>query len=413
MLRREDRSNPFVYGRVLSPEDAACARPDYEATILATVRDRGRLALVGDRRLGKSTLIERTLAMHDEPSLRVDFHGVYSFDDLVHRFAEALDTYVRARSPLAKRVTPWLREVGLGLESIRVSFRGVEASFSTRPPTDHLVRLLGYVAEVAKRQPFALFIDELQDVRERLPAREGEAALGILRAEIQRLRIPCFFAGSARLSFVGLFTSERSPFFESARLLEIKPIPDAQFRAFLVQQFRSRDVTLPEATAALLLTVGGDSPNDVQHLAHETFNAASGARVEPEAIGAALAKILADITPLAEQRLESLTVRQQRVLFTVALFEHLGAGTREFHSLAGVDSQSAIVKAVAPGLDGPDPMVEKIGSRYRVRSRYLRLWLASRRRTIQALIPVLRDDEAYRGALRRVCPELPEDLPPP
>lgn len=412
MARKDDRSNPFVYGRVLSPDDAACARPDYEATILATVRDKGRLALVGDRRLGKSTLIERTLAARGEPSLRVDFHAVYSFDDLVHRFAEALDAYLRARSPLAKRVTPWLREVGLGLESIRVSFQGTEASFSTRPPTDHLVRLLGYVGEVAKRKPFALFIDELQDVRERLPAREGEAALGILRAEIQRLRIPCFFAGSARLSFIGLFTSERSPFFESARLLEVKPIPAATFRAFLVEQFRTRGLALAERAAALLLDIGGDSPNDVQHLAHETFNAATGARVAPEAIGAALGKILADITPLAEQRLESLTVRQQRVLFAVALFEHLGAGTREFHALAGVDAQSAIVKAVAPGLDGPDPMIEKLGSRYRVRSRYLRLWLATRRRTIQALIPVLRDDDAYRAAVRRVCPQLPEDLRP-
>lgn len=55
---------------MLAREDSACARPEYERAILATVRDKGRLALVGDRRLGKSTLIERTLASRAEPTLR-------------------------------------------------------------------------------------------------------------------------------------------------------------------------------------------------------------------------------------------------------------------------------------------------------------------------------------------------------
>lgn len=64
-----------------------------------------------------------------------------------------------------------------------------------RTPTDHLARLLGYVGEIAKRPEFALFIDELQDVRDGLPEREGDAVLGLLRSELQRLRIPCFFAG--------------------------------------------------------------------------------------------------------------------------------------------------------------------------------------------------------------------------
>jgi hypothetical protein len=406
----DHRPNPFVYGRVLAREDAACARPEYERAILTTVRDKGRLALVGDRRLGKSTLIERTLASRAEPTLRVDFHGVLSFDDLVHRFAESLEELLRQRSFVAKHVVPWLREVGLGLESIKLGFKGAEVALSTRVPTDQLVRLLGYVAAIAKRQSFCLFIDEFQEIQDRLPPKEGEAALGILRSEIQRLRIPCFFAGSARLSFISLFTAERSPFFESARLLEIKPIPEGQFQSYLIAQFRRCSLTLSAEQAKSLLAIGADSPNDVQHLAHEAFNACTGKVIEGAQIGAALAKILGDITPFAEHHVDSLTLRQQRVLFIVALFEQLGAGTREFHTLAGANAQSAIVKAVAPGLLGLDPLLEKVGSRYRVRSRYLRLWLATRKRQVQALIPQLRDDERYAAALMQVCPRLPAEL---
>lgn len=92
--------------------------------------------------------------------------------------------------------------------------------------------------------------------------REGDAVLGVLRSEIQHLDIPCFFAGSARESFRGMFMSETSPFFESARLLEIGPIPSEDFQKFLREQFArgGRRVT-PEASS-LLLAVGGESPND-------------------------------------------------------------------------------------------------------------------------------------------------------
>src|SRR6202048_4775188 len=108
---------------------------------------------------------------------------------MVHRAAEDLERFVRELSPIARKVTPWLREVGLGIQDIKLSYHGVGAALSTRMPTDHLKRLLGYVAEIAKRRSFSLFIDELQDVAERLDPREGEAILGLLRSELQRMRI--------------------------------------------------------------------------------------------------------------------------------------------------------------------------------------------------------------------------------
>jgi hypothetical protein len=70
----------------------------------------------------------------------------------------------------------------------------------------------------------------------------------------------------------------------------------------------------------------------------------------------------------------------------------------------------AIVKAVASGPSGLDPLLGKVGSRYRVRSRYLRLQLATRKRQIQALIPPPRDDERYAQTLIYVCSRLPAEL---
>jgi hypothetical protein len=402
--------NPFVYGRVLRREDAACARPAYDTAILNAVRDRGRLALAGDRRLGKSTLIERTHEAKGYPLLRWDFHKVLSIDDLVRRAAEDLDAFVRDLSPIARRVTPWLREVGLGIADIRLTFHGAGAALSVRAPTDHLKRLLGYLAQLAKRRTFSLFIDELQDVRDQLPAPQADAVLGLLRSELQRIRIPCFFAGSARESFRGVFMSESSPLFESARLLEVEPIPVADFSAFLRRQFQSGGFELSPQAADVLLAIGGESPNDVQHLAHETWNVSVRKPVGGQELNRALDKILKDHTPVGEAWLALLTKRQTRVLVATALYEHLGYATEEFLAAAGEPQGAAVVGALKPCVQSREPIVEKVASRYRVRSRYLRLWLCTQRHLVQELVPTLRSDAAYQSALRRVCRQLPDDL---
>ena len=410
MSRASIRRNPFIYGRVLNAEDAACDRPAYESAILDAIKNKGRLALVGDRRLGKSSLVERTLEGRKEPLLRWDFQKVLSVEDLVRRAAEDLDTFVRGLSPIARRVTPWLREVGIGIESIRLSYHGAQAALSVGAPTDHLKRLLGYLSQVAARRPFSLFIDELQDVRDRLPEREGEAVLGLLRSELQRLKAPCFFAGSSRESFRGLFMSETSPFFESARLIEVEPIPIENFRHYLVAQFATGGFELSREAAAVMLSLGGESPNDVQHLAHEAWNFSVRKTTGAQELGLAIEKILADVSPMGEAWLALLTKRQTRALLATAFFEHLGASTVDFMRSAGVNKSGAISGALKPCANGREPIVEKLGSRYRVRSRYLRLWLCTRRHLAQELIPCLRDDAAYQAALRQVCPSVPDDL---
>ncbi len=409
----EDRRrvpNPFVYGRVLGGQDAACPRPAYETAILDSIRNRGRLALAGDRRLGKSTLIERTHQTHGHAFLRWDFQSVLSVDDLVRRAAEDLESFIRSLSLLARRITPWLREAGIGVENIRLSYHGVQASIRTTIPTDHLKRLLGYVSEIAKRRAFSLFIDEIQDARDFLAQREGDAVLGVLRSELQRIPIPCFYAGSARESFRGLFVSDVSPFFESARLIELDPIRIDDFSAFICAQFEKGRFEISVEAVNVLLGIGGDSPNDVQHLAHETWNFALRKAIGAPEIGRALEKILSDHTALGEAWLSQLTKRQRRVLLAIAFYEHLGYATEEFLAAAGARSGASVISALRPCVQGRQPILEKVGSRYRVRSRYLRIWLVMQRHLAQELIPPLREERMYHDAVRRVCPPLAIDL---
>jgi hypothetical protein len=402
--------NPFVYGRILSVNDAACPRRRYEKAILETARNQGRLALVGDRRLGKSSLVERTLESHKIPVLRWDFQKVLSLEDLIRRAAEDLDRFIGSLSPIARRVTPWLREVGIAIQEIRLSYHGLGATLSTHVPTDHLKRLLSVLLKISSRKSFCLFIDELQDIKDRLPEREGEAVLGILRGDLQHLKAPVFYAGSSRESFRRIFTSDSSPFFESARLLEIEPFPAEDLLKFLITQFARTGVSLAPETALLILSIGGDSPNDVQHLAHEVWNFKTAKSIGTAEIKFAVAKILKDVAPVGETWAANLTRRQMRALLAAALYDHLGSGTEEFMRAVGVDKTGAIPGVFKPCVGGPDPIVEKIGSHYRIRSRFLKLWLASQRHLIQEMIPTLREDARYQATLRQVCSGLFTDF---
>ena len=51
---------------------------------------------------------------------------------MVHRAAEDLERFVRELSPIARKVTPWLREVGLGIQHIKLCYHGVGAALSRR-----------------------------------------------------------------------------------------------------------------------------------------------------------------------------------------------------------------------------------------------------------------------------------------
>lgn len=403
--------NPFVYGRVLTAKDAACVRADLEARVLAAIRDNARIALVGDRRMGKSSLVHRTLEAAGVPMLRLSYHEVVDMGDLILRTVTDFERLLRERSVVAKKLAPWLKEIGLDVREIRASFAGVELSGGLGVPTDHLKRVFGLIRDAASRDGFVLFIDELQDVCDRLPEQVGRAALAIIRDEVQQMPdTPVFFAGSARDSFTLLFSSPASPLFEHATLVHVEAIPTPDLAAFIRAAF-AKAHGIEEDAVHLILTIAGDSPNDVQRLCHETWNEhlAANAAANRASVQAAFGKVLKDFTPLGEKWLSDLSTKQQRIVFTVAFMEHAGASTREFMEFAGVRNPGETPKALGAISQGKEALIEKVGSKYRFRSRYARLWFALRSYQVQGLIPALRTPDVYRRRVGELLPEFPLD----
>lgn len=403
--------NPFVYGRILTAADAACPRPELEERVRRAVQDDARLALVGDRRVGKSSLVQRTLEEAGVPMLRISYHEVLDLTDVTMRTLFELDRFLRERSAVAKRVTPWMREVGLAVRELSAEIGGVGVSVSTALEANHLKQVFGHIRDAAKRGPMSVFIDELQDLRDRLPEKEGNAALAIIRDEVQQMaKCPVFFAGSARESFTLLFTSDASPFYLQGILVPVEAIPAAELQKFIGNQFSKGEGIEPDAIS-LILQIAGDSPNDVQLLCHETWaeHLASSGPANTKTVKRAFEKVLRDMTPYGEKWLSDLTTKQQRIVMAVGFLEHLGASTREFMELAAIRNPGDVERALASTTKGNEALLEKVGSRYRFRSRFARLWFVLRAYRVQALLPLLRSPEAYRVRLAGILPVLAGD----
>ena len=94
------------------------------------------------------------------------------------------------------------------------------------------------IGRASRWRPLVVFFDEFQEIVENLEERESRHLLGVLRAEIQRhTRVAYLFAGSARGSMLELFTAERSHFYQSATILDVGPIPQADMAKFFKKQF--------------------------------------------------------------------------------------------------------------------------------------------------------------------------------
>ena len=77
--------NPFVYGQVLIPGKPFCSRPQLESSVLEAAVHQQRIVLLGERRMGKSSLVEHTLTRADRVLVAVDLRGLDSVEDCIDR----------------------------------------------------------------------------------------------------------------------------------------------------------------------------------------------------------------------------------------------------------------------------------------------------------------------------------------
>ena len=346
--------NPFQFGRELGTEELVDRTAEVEE-VMRTVRQGGKLFVIGPRRYGKTSILktaEDRLLAEGAVVLRYNAESFPTFDLLVARIVADAAKHLkgnveRAGEQVRKLFTRLRPEVSFNVTDLEWTVKLGAAEADTE---DHhvalLVEALDGVERLAQAQPknraVGLIIDEFQKIAEI----GGQGAEAQLRAAIQQhKRTGYVFAGSKTRLLTAMTLDAARPFYRLGSLRFIGPVPRADFLEFLRTKFsESRfKVVEKEDPLALILTLAEEVPYNVQLLAHACWEQLRGGATTNEralteaVVRQALERVVRQYDPFYTQLWNGLTAIQQKTL-TAAL------------AADGINLQSMkMVKAVGKG----------------------------------------------------------------
>ncbi len=368
-------NNPFRYGRVVQ-DDAFCPRPEPLKRIAGFVRAAQNASIQGERRMGKTSLaLAAARSVKGCRILYADLLGIRTAGDFCKRVAAAAgrleqgDSFLRRTLRLLARLRPSLKvDPSTGDTVVSVDVRALD-------PADSVDAVFDMIAEHARSMKLCVVLDEFQDV---LDVEGADALVAQMRGRIQFLTDACFlFLGSVRNRMYDLFASPESPFFKSALLFEVGPIPDEEFIPFLRRKFEAGGRRADDAFLRSVLDRAQRTSGDVQQLCHALWDSTGpGDALDEAAMGRALQSVYAQEGAFYASQLRLLTAFQERVLSAVAAAGEVETLSSSFMEAAGSANRSSVKKALARLVEIEALFLRE--GRYRFVNPFFRLWLLSR-----------------------------------
>lgn len=229
--------NPFITSGYVSPK-YFCDREQESAELIMDVEGRNNKVMISPRRMGKTGLI---LHCFNQPVLRDNFYcffiDIYSTLNLSDFIVLLGNKICEVLKPKGKNAVETFLRIVRSLE-FRVSFDTLgqlEASFGIgdiKDPQRTLDEIFSYINSSDKRCVVA--IDEFQQIS-KYPETHTEA---LLRTHVQHCTNASFiFAGSQRHMLQNMFFSASKPFYHSASVMSLKPIPLEKYSEFIIRHF--------------------------------------------------------------------------------------------------------------------------------------------------------------------------------
>jgi hypothetical protein len=228
--------------------------------------------LSAPRRYGKTSLLGRVMAEARAAGMntvRVDFFGVVSLEDVVLRIESGYERGLHGRAR---------RAAGALLRSMRPSARiGVPgASIGVNPrPEAEVLRVLASMLDLPLTvhektgQRTLVVFDEFQAVLRARPQIDG-----LMRSHIQHhgAAASYVYAGSQQSLMQALFSDRERPLYGQARPVALEPLPDEAIAEFIADRF-ARDRRDAGDALEPLLDLAQGHPQRAMLLAHHLWEA--------------------------------------------------------------------------------------------------------------------------------------------
>ncbi len=371
--------NPYRYG---APVEAGsfCDRVEELGAITERMRSGVHVFLLSPRRYGKTSLVLRAVEQLRAQGGRVGYANLLlctSEDEVAAVILSAVVREVlrpagRARRPLEDvirhvRISP---TVGVRPDgNISVSFDA-----SPRRPLawlDVLVDAVGLLESAAGDDGSALVLDEFQAIADIGPRGLG----GVFKALADHTRhSSLIFSGSHLAVMERITRSPGAPLLDMGETIRLGVIPEDPMVDHLTRRARGADKKLSRPAAREIYRVAEEVPNDVQWLAHASFEAAGAdPDITSSHIHLGRDAIVGHQASSFAEGFERLAPVQQRIVRELAHHPVDQPYAKAFLDTARVANANAVRTALR-ALSGLE-LVQQTGRTWRLTSPFFGAWL--------------------------------------
>jgi uncharacterized protein len=244
--------NPFLLKGYLGP-DYFCDREQETARLINNALNGVNTTLISARRMGKTGLLRHVLAELKKQKIPCLYLDAYSCVNL-QQFSDLLITSILQafpqKSSIAGKILDFLKSLRPTISYDSISGQPqVNIDFKSNQEYEQSISQLFLQLE-QNEQPIIIMIDEFQQIAN-FPEQNVEA---MLRSIIQGLNQSRFiFSGSHCHILADMFGARDRPFYMSTQFLNLGPIPEQAYTAFIRKHFSKAGKQIsPEALQYVL-----------------------------------------------------------------------------------------------------------------------------------------------------------------
>ncbi len=370
-------ANPFTM-RVIPPHSPFCNRSEELTELRRHAMNRANVVVFSPRRGGKTSLVQKVqadLAKEGFLPFYVDLFMVTTVAEVAERIAKSVYSILHERESLLQKGARYFKTFTSFRPVLKPSAESgftlsVEPASTAIPGTELLDTILEELGLFLAKEPTGVLfvLDEFQEITDL----KGPSIEGVFRSHIQRHPASYFFVGSRRRVLLDMFSQKSRPFYQSAIMVPIKPLPHDELVSFLVEQFEKGGKTCSQAVAEEMSRRTVQYPYYAQALAYNVFDI-SGNVVETKDVDVGFERLLSSERYGYEAIVQGLTRTQVDLLRALAVSPNSKILSSEYltrHKLTVGGLQSARKRLVA--LD----LIEKHEDLWRVVDPVFAHWLS-------------------------------------
>jgi hypothetical protein len=370
-------NNPFQYGGIVEG-GAFCNRKTELAYLRAGMESSAKLFLYGERRLGKTSLVQTALRGLPKGRYAAAYVDLWPTDGEKSFAAATAEAITASMSSTAGQLLEIATQFfSLFAPSITTDAEGrpkVTFGFSVRGlPGREIEEVLAAPAEIAARgkRKVVIVFDEFQQVLEY----GSDMVERRLRSVIQKQRdVSYIFLGSRKHLLQKMFLDRSRPLYRAAGHYPLGSIGTKHWIPFIGKKFREGEKAIADDEIRKLCELTEGHPFYTQHLCHALWDLCAPGKPVTEALIQEALKVLLDRESYAYAVLwESLASNQKRLLKGIAAEPGSKVFAGPFITQHGLGSASNAQRAVESLLQ--KDLIDRDDGSFLITDRFFRIWI--------------------------------------